>query len=157
MWYLCTIGKATPGNWELCKQVGLYGIPGGHPRPQVDVDDHLLIWQGGGGYIAEAVVTGPVRIPSSRQEAPWPGGTDRFAYVVPLEVVLEVASPLKMPFVGGRQSGTDFHKGEFQRSFSPIPDKAATYVSTALREKRAAEVLEDEATQTVHTRNSGWH
>jgi hypothetical protein len=120
--------------------VGLYGIPRGRSgRPRVQVGDHLLVWQGGEGYIAEAEACGPVRIPSSREEAPWPGGTNRFSYVVPIEVVLEVESPLKLSFVGDVQSGTGFAKGIFQRSFSPIPDKAATYVSTALREKRAAE------------------
>lgn len=155
-WYLCTIGKASPGNWELCKQVGLYGIPGGHinrpggriGRPHVEVGDRLLVWQGGAGYIAEAQVTGPARIPRDKQEAPWPGGIYRFAYVVPIEVVLEVKSPLNLSFIGNQQSGTGFATGTFQRSFVAIPDKAATYVSNALREKHAAEVPENGAIQT---------
>jgi hypothetical protein len=140
-WYLCTIGKATPGNWELCKQVHLYGIPrSGTSRPHVEAGDQLLVWQGGGGYIAEAAVTGPARIPSNEKEAPWPGGTDRFAYVVPIEVLFEVRSPLKLSFFGNKQSGTDFPNGYFRRSFSPIPDKAAMFVSAALHEKRDAEL-----------------
>jgi hypothetical protein len=142
-WYLCTIGSATPGNWDLCKQVHLYGIlRAAAGRLHVEVGDHLLVWRGGEGYIAEAEVTGPARIPSSEKEAPWPGGIYRFAYVVPIEVVLEVTSPLKLPFVGNKQSGTDFPKGFFQRGFSPVPDKAAMYVSTRLREKRDAELLD---------------
>jgi hypothetical protein len=148
-WYLCTIGRATPGNWALCKLVGLYGIPGGRTRPYAQAGDHLLVWQGGEGYIAEAVVTGPVRTPSNSQEAPWPGGTRRFAYVVPIEVILEVASPLKFPFDSGSQSGTGFHQGLFQRSFSPIPEKEATYVSAALAEKRASDRPEGGDAQTA--------
>jgi hypothetical protein len=153
-WYVCTIGKASPSNWELCKQVNLYGIPGirGHPRrPRAQAGDHLLVWQGGKGYIAEAAVTGPARIPRNNNEAPWPGGTYRFSYVVPIEVVLEVESPLKLSFVGNEQTGTGLPKGKFQLSFAPIPDKAATYVSNALHAKRAAETLtgREEVIQTA--------
>lgn len=139
-WHLCTIGQAAPANWDLCKQVGLYGIPGSRfGRPRAETGDHLLVWQGGAGYIAEAAVTGPARIPNSKKEAPWPGGIYRFEYVIPIEVVLEVKSPLKFPFVGNEQSGTSFPKGKFQRSFAPIDDEAAMYVSAALRERRAEE------------------
>jgi hypothetical protein len=60
--------------------------------------------------------------------------------------VLEVKSPLNLSFIGNEQPGTGFTKGKFQRSFAAIPDKAATYVSTALREKQAAEVPENGAT-----------
>jgi hypothetical protein len=129
-WYLCTIGRTTPGNWELCKQIGLYGIPCGRRdrRPRVEVGDHLLVWQGGKGYIAEAVVSGAARTPRSEAEAPWPGGIRRFAYVIPIEVVTEVKSPLKLAFDGDDQEKTGFAKGKFQLSLSPIPERAATYV-----------------------------
>jgi hypothetical protein len=141
-WYVCTIGKATPGNWELCKQVHLFGIPRSTTgRPHVQVGDHLLIWLGGRGYAAEAAVTGPARIPNSEEEAPWPGGTDRFAYVIPIEVVLEVTAPLYLPFVDNRQSGTNFPNGYFRRSLSGVPDEPAMHVIAALREKRDTEVL----------------
>jgi hypothetical protein len=144
-WYLCTIGKAAPRNWELCKQVRLYGIPGSDraPRPRVEAGDRVLVWQGGQGYIAEAAITGPARVPSGDDEAPWPGHTYRFAYVFPIEVVLEVESPLFLAFsgIGNKQIGTDFPKGWFQRGFASIPERAATYVSSLLREKRAADDL----------------
>jgi hypothetical protein len=158
-WYVCTIGRANPGNWELCKQVRLYGIPGSRAnRPRVQAGDRLLVWQAGEGYIAEAAATGPVRTPNNNEEAPWPGGTNRFSYVVPIEIVLEVESPLKLPFVGNEQSGTGFAKGIFQRSFSPVSDKAATYVSSALRKKQSVEVLEDEAVEeTAQTPDPGQH
>ena len=29
--YVCTISRNTPRNWTLCREVGLYGIPG-HKR-----------------------------------------------------------------------------------------------------------------------------
>lgn len=159
-WYVCTIGRANPGNWELCKQVNLYGIPGARRRarrPRVEIGDRLLVWQGGKGYIAEAAVVGPARIPSNNNEAPWPGGTYRFAYVIPIEVLLEVQSPLKLSFVGNEQSGTGLAKGKFQLSLSSIPDKAATYVSTALREKRDAEILKGkaDAAEETHLSSSG--
>jgi hypothetical protein len=154
-WYVCTIGRASPGNWELCKQVGLYGIPGGRGlgrsrRPRIEGGDHLLVWQGGKGYIAEAMATGPIRIPNNDSEVPWPGGTYRFTYVVPIEVLLEVKSPLKLSFVGNEQAGTGLPKGKFQLSLASIPDEAAKYVRTALREKQAAEALKDAGMEEAH-------
>lgn len=144
-WFICTISKEAPRNWELCKQVGLYGIPGttARRRPEVEVGDRLLVWQGGAGYIAEATVTGPVRIPASKAEAPWPGGTYRFAYIVPIEVTVEVQSPLKVPFVGDKQAGTGFSKVLFRRSFVLVSDKAARHVSRELLEKRDKELVGD--------------
>jgi hypothetical protein len=137
-WYVCTIGRQSPGNWDLCKQVGLYGIPSGRARPpRVEVGDRLLVWQGGRGYIAEAMITGPMRVPISRAEAPWPGGTYRFGYVVPIQVTFETRSPLKLPFNGDKQSVTGFSKNLFRRSFSLVPDQAATHVSSKLREEQA--------------------
>jgi hypothetical protein len=97
------------------------------------------------------MATGPIRIPNNDNEVPWPGGTYRFTYVVPIEVLLEVKSPLKLSFVGNEQAGTGLAKGKFQLSLASIPDKAATYVSTALREKQAAEALEDAGMEEAHT------
>jgi hypothetical protein len=116
-----------------------------------------LVWQGGRGYVAEATVTGPVRIPNNENEAPWPGGIYRFAYVVPIKVVLEVKSPFWLSFVGNEQSSTGLSKGKFQLSFAPISDRAATYVSTALRERKAAEALGEGGMEEVRASSPDQH
>jgi hypothetical protein len=133
-WFVCTISKTSPKNWDLCKVTGLYGVPGGSrlSRPSATEGDHLLIWQGGAGYIAQAVVTGLPRVPMSRAEAPWPGGTYRFRWVVPIKVDLELNSPLKLGFQGDRQRVTGFSKTMFLRSFTRVDDRAAVQVSEVL-------------------------
>ena len=66
-------------------------------RPRAKAEDHLLIWLGGRGYVAEALVTGLPIVPRAKEEVPWPGGLYRFAYVVPMRVVAEVREPINFP------------------------------------------------------------
>jgi len=138
-WWLGTISKQSPGNWSLCKEVGLFGIPGERSRISAQPGDRLLVWMGGKGYIAEARVIGDVRIPANRSEAPWGGGTMRFSRVVPIEVVTEVRTPVRFPFEGQVQTGTGFNKNMFLHSFVSVTDAAADVVVKALEEASARE------------------
>jgi hypothetical protein len=143
--YLCTISRESPNNWALCKQAGMWGIPlaakVGYRR--VEVGDHLLIWVGGRGYVAEAIVTDVPRSPRNRDEAPWPGGTYRFGLVVPMRVINEVQTPVRFPFVGDKQADTGLSKAMFRRSFVRLPDDVSATISSALaaqaREEKAPE------------------
>ncbi len=137
-WWLCTISSKTPRNWDVCKEVGLYGIPGERNRArEVKVEDGLLIWMGGKGYLAEARVVDAPRVPKSRAEAPWGGGTLRFRWVVPFELVTELRKPLAFPFQGQTQVRTGFSKNMFLRSFTSVLDEPAGVVVAALREAAA--------------------
>ena len=138
-WFVCAIGKYSPGNWDLCKQVGAYGVSGGHGRPRAEAGDQLLIWLAGRGYVAEAVVTGPPIVPRTKEEAPWPGGLHRFAFVVPMRVVAEVREPISFRFVGGIQPDTDVSTAQLQRGMALISDSGAMKVSAAIR----AQVIEE--------------
>jgi hypothetical protein len=137
-WFVCTIGRSTPGNWDLCKQASAYGVPGGR-RPPAEAEDHLLIWLAGRGYVAEAVVTGPPTVPRTNEEAPWPGGLYRFTHVVPMRVVIEVRKPISFPFVGPIQPDTGVSKSQLQRCMALISDSGAIKVSAAIREQAMKE------------------
>jgi hypothetical protein len=145
--YLCTVGRQSPQNWALCKQVGMWGIPFGRYRRRtpVEVGDRLLVWIGGRGYVAEAVVTDPPRPPRNRDEAPWSGGIHRFALVVPMSVAIEVRTPVRLPFMGDRQAETDLPTVMFQRSFALLSETTADHISGLLA-KRVVE--EDEQQQS---------
>ena len=140
-WFVCTIGSGSPRNWEICKEIGAYGIPGRGTarRPAARNDDRLLVWIGGKGFAAVARVIGDPKVLANRTEAPWPGGLQRWAYVLPLEVEVEVVNPLKLPFVGNRQPSTGITKSMLFRSFSRIEDAGADEVRRALVARAAEE------------------
>lgn len=140
--YVCTISRNSPRNWPLCKEVGLYGIPGHNRTPAVRKGDRLFIWQGGKGYVAEALVTEDPRVPKSRDEAPWPGGLYSFGWVIPFDLVLEVKAGVAFPFVGQRQDKTGITKAGLQRSLALMSTEGAAVVSEALAERVRAEAVE---------------
>lgn len=94
--------------------------------------DRLLVWIAGSGYVGHAVVTGPMRSPASRAEAPWPGGPYRFAAVVPMEVELDLCKPLMLPFTNQRQALTGLSLFQFRRGFIHIGDSAAEAAVAAM-------------------------
>lgn len=144
-WFVYTIGKSTPGNWDLCKKVSAYGVSIGSGRPSAKEEDRILIWLGGRGYVAEAIVTGPPTEPRTKEEAPWPGGLDRYAYVVPIHVVAEVREPINFPFVGRVQPETGVKTAHLQRGIASIPDSGAMKISAAIRKQ----VIEEQQAQDV--------
>ncbi len=144
-WFVCAIGKSSPGNWDLCKEANAYGVLGGQGRPRAKAEDHLLIWLGGRGYVAEALVTGLPIVPRAKEEVPWPGGLYRFAYVVPMRVVAEVREPINFPFVRNVQPETGVSTAQLQRGMALIPDSGAMKVSAAIRKQ----VIEEAQAQDV--------
>jgi hypothetical protein len=138
-WFVCVIGKSRLGNWDLCKKVGAYGVSLGRGRPNIKEEDRVLIWLGGRGYVAEAVVTGPPTIPHTQEEVPWPGGLRCFAYVLPINVVAEVREPIYFPFVGRVQPETGVKTAQLQRGVSLISDSGAMKISAAIRKQVIAE------------------
>jgi hypothetical protein len=132
---VCTIGKSSPDNWNLCKKVSGFGVSFASGRPRAKEGDRILIWLGGRGYVAEAVVTGSPTKARTEEEVPWPGGLKRFGYVVPIKVVAEVREPINFPFVGRVQPETGVHKAQLQRGIASISDPGATKISAAIRKQ----------------------
>lgn len=138
-WFVCTIAKSSPRNWDLCKQARAYGVPGHRGRPRVQAEDRLLIWLAGRGYVAEAVVTGPATVPQTTADAPWPGGIYRYGYIIPMRVVAEVQEPVTFPFVHGIQPETGISTSQLQRSLALVSDTGAIKVSAALNKQMMEE------------------
>ncbi|MGV3732425.1 MAG: hypothetical protein ACO1N6_03375 [Microcella sp.] len=130
---MATVSKHEPRNWDLCKEVGLFGYTRGMAK--CEPGDHLLIWFGGRGYIGFGLVTGYARRPSGKAEAPWSGGTSRFTSVVPFKMQLELPNDgLYLAFVNNIQKQTGINTAKLQHSLSAIPDEAAVQVTRQLLE-----------------------
>ncbi|MFD7767615.1 hypothetical protein [Streptomyces sp. NPDC059787] len=133
--YVCTISRKSPRNWTLCREIGLYGIPGHRRAPRAKKGDRIFIWMGGKGYIAEAVITEEPRTPKNRCEAPWPGGLYSFGWVIPFDIVLEVKDGVPFPFIGQRQERTGVSKSGLQKSLVLLSTEGAEVIREALRER----------------------
>lgn len=128
-WWLGSISSKSAGNWDLCKAVQSYGVPGvGIHASSVRVDDRLMIWLGGKGYVASCTVTSAPRVPKDHAEAPWSGGLRRFSWVIPFRVDCEVEHGWKPPFTGSVQTVTGVTKNMLMMSFVPMLDRIADLV-----------------------------
>src|SRR3981081_722557 len=94
--FLGPVSRQSPQNWDLAKQIGLWGITRARlsTARMVSQGDRLIIWLGGKGYVAECVLTGPSRSPRNLIEAPWEGGTYHWAAVVPFKIDFELSKPV---------------------------------------------------------------
>lgn len=120
------LSASEPRNWGLCKEVGLWGLPGGRRPPSgIEYGDCLYIWKSRVGYTAEARITGPARVATDSSETPWRGGLERFRFVIPIEVVLEIDVGCKLPFVKDRQVVTGISTNSLRFGLAPISDEAA--------------------------------
>ena len=136
--FVGAVSAQEPRNWALCKEVGLWGVPGlSRALPRVVSGERLFIWKSRAGYIAEATITGPARVPESRDDAPWPGGLGRFRAVIPMRVVREVADSYRLPFVRDKQDITGISTNSLRFGLIPIMDEAADHISAVLWERDA--------------------
>ena len=125
-WHVAVIAKESARNWQLCKDVGLWGIStSGRPKPpgRVHKSDKLVVWQSGAGWIAYAEVNGDSRAPVGKQETPWGGGLYRFGLVVPIKVIFEPKSPKFLPFKDRIQTATGLPLFALRRGFCIISDE----------------------------------
>ena len=144
-WFVCTIARKSTRNWQLCKEVSAYGIPGKRKPAQAAAGDCLLFWVGGRGFVGEGEVSGSPRVPANKIEAPWPGGTYQYGFIIPFELRIEVSKAVYLPFSGQIQDRTGISKTQLQRSFSIIGAGAGELVRDLLIERRDAESQESDA------------
>lgn len=131
-WWVATISKHSPRNWKVCKEVGLFGYTRGMHKAQPG--DHFVVWFGGRGYIALCLITGNPFRPTSRAEAPWAGGTERFQSVVPFSVQVELPENegVYLPFSNNVQAKTGLTTARFQHSLSAMPNFAGRLVANEI-------------------------
>lgn len=135
---LCTISKQERKNWEICRDVGLWGVPHGNKwkvnLTKAKTDDRLLFWIAAEGFVGWGTVTGPMRVPTSRDEVPWAGGLYRYAALVPMRVELELKKPLKLRFdESQKQLGTGISVFMLRRGFIHVRDEQADAAIAAMK------------------------
>jgi hypothetical protein len=136
-WYLCTIAASSKGNWQKCIDSGMWGIATSADNTRIDPareGDELLFWLAGSGYCGYAKVLENTRKPKDSSETPWLGGMSRYSLVVPMKVVREFKTPLKMKFANGKQELTGILQPYFQRGYMPISDDSAQSVIDLAKE-----------------------
>lgn len=131
-WFICTISKEGFKNWEICKNISAWGIAAsGDRKPKLDSvkkGDHLVIYAAGKGFISTAVVTGPMKRPTTKEQAPWAGGVYRYGAIVPFKILIELSEPLKIPFTKMFFDRTQIHTSRLQKGFSMISGVDGNYL-----------------------------
>lgn len=130
-WFICTLSKESYKNWEICKEISAWGIASGEKKPKLDrakVGDHLIIYAAGRGFIAVGLVTGEMKRPQTREDAPWSGGIYRYGALVPFKVLLELEEPMQIPFTKMVFDGTSVHSSRLQKGFSMISGEDGNFI-----------------------------
>jgi hypothetical protein len=136
-WFICTLSRESFKNWEICKDVSAWGIASGEKKPKLDrakVGDHLIIYAAGKGFIAVGLVTGEMKRPQSKEEAPWSGGIYRYGALVPFRVLLELKEPLQIPFTKMVFNGTSIHTSRLQKGFSMISGEDGNFIYSEMKD-----------------------
>ncbi len=138
-WYVAAISKQSPHNWELCKEVGLFGISTQGRKisvSNIQSGDKILVWMGGKGFISRATIKSLPRPPKDKSEVPWGGGIHRFGLVIPISVDLEAQNPIWLGFQNGKQIETGMSQFALRKSFSLIPDSVALKIDLLLKKSQ---------------------
>lgn len=138
-WFICAISGKSPQNWDMCKEIGLYGISSYNAkiRHEVNVGDDLIFWLTKKGFLGSATVTGQPRAPKGPAEVPWAGGIYRFSIVLPFSLDFECKEPVFIPFEKGRQKETGISAFSLQRGFALITDKAGEIATKAMKDPKS--------------------
>ena len=130
--YLCSISEASLGNWEICKEHAMWGVGKENSAKaaakRVKAGDVLNVWLGPSGYVAKATATGPARAVRSDDDAPWPGRSEKYSYVIPWELVEELETPFWYPFDGHHQEWTRLPKTAFRSGFWELDRESADQI-----------------------------
>ena len=122
-WFICTLAKSTSHNWDICKEHKIWGIPTNGRKYnllQAKTGDLLLFYLASVGFLGFGQVTGAMRIPSSKQEAPWAGGIFRYGVILPFNLLREVETPSKVNFVDNKIYGTGVSTTLLRRGFAQV-------------------------------------
>ncbi len=122
-WFICTISKATSHNWQICKDHKIWGIPTNgrkYNRAQAGKGDYLIFYLASVGFIGIGQVTGPMTIPTSKEQAPWAGGIYRYGVILPFKLLKEVKEPINVKFQANKVIGTSVSTTLLRRGFSQI-------------------------------------
>lgn len=134
-WFVCTVSKETPHNWDLAKAAAVWGIPTNGRKVnlgQTQKGDYLLFYLASKGFFALAETTAPMKMPASKEEAPWAGGIFRYGAVIPMKILLELDVPMKKAFVENKIEGTSIAANMLRRGFAQISNHDGVIAAEAL-------------------------
>ena len=123
-WHVAGIAKQSAHNWDLCKNVGLFGISTDgrkHRLDKVKKGDKVAIWQAGKGWIALVQALTDTRQPVDKSETPWGGGMGRFGLVFPFKILLEPKEPVELKFLDYKQEKTGMSVFVLRKGFCSVP------------------------------------
>jgi hypothetical protein len=130
-WFVCTISRQAPHNWEIAKQHGIWGIPSSGRNISLDQakkDDMLLFYFASKGFFAAAELIGSMRKPISKEEAPWAGGVYRYGAIMPFKIKVELETPIIKPFVDNKIVGTSISTTALRKGFVRISNQDAQFI-----------------------------
>lgn len=125
-WHVAGIAKQSEHNWQLCKDVGLFGISTDNRKHRLDkvkAHDKVAIWQAGKGWIALIEATTDTRRPIDKLETPWGGGLARFGLVFPFLILIEPAAPIELKFIDYKQEKTGMSVFSLRKGFSLVSNE----------------------------------
>ena len=124
--WICVISNQSPKNWDLCKDINLFGIAAYNRKLQIvpKQNDQMLFWYARHGFLGWGEITADTRSPLGPEETPWAGGSSRFSKVIPFKLTYEASSPVFVPFVSGKQVETGISSFTLQRGIASITNQA---------------------------------
>ncbi len=137
-WHVAGIAKQSAHNWQLCKDIGLFGISTDgrkHRLDKVKKGDRIAIWQAGKGWIVLVEATSDTRPPVSKDETPWGGGIARFGLVFPFKILKEPKEPVELKFVEFKQEKTGMSVFVLRKGFCSVPSDIGEKISAVIGAK----------------------
>lgn len=138
--FLCSISKSAPGNWDICKAHGLWGLARHDSIARsLSPGDQMLVWVGGQGFIAVIeATTGVLPVAAGEDPAePWNDGKEyrhRFRFALRREY----STPKSYGFVNNRNPETGLMTIHLQRSLNRVDETLFTRLLTDLEAVNAA-------------------
>lgn len=122
-WFICTISSGARHNWDIAKEFKLWGIPTSGRKVDLSLakkNDNLIFYLASKGLVAHAHLTGGMKVPMSKEDAPWAGGVYRYGVVMPFNLDLELTTPLLKPFKNNLIEGTNISTVGLRKGFTRI-------------------------------------
>lgn len=135
-WFICTISNQARHNWDIAKEFKLWGIPTSGRKVDLSLakkNDNLIFYLASKGFLAYAHLTGGMKVPLSKEEAPWAGGIYRYGVVMPFNIDLELTTPLLKPFKNNIIEGTSISTVGLRKGFTRVSSDDGLNIVKAMK------------------------
>ncbi len=135
-WFVCTISNQAAHNWGIAKEHSLWGIPSSGRKIDLNVaakGDYLIFYMARKGFIAIAQLSNGLKVPRSKEEAPWAGGIYRYGAVMPFKLLLELDQPFVKPFKNNMMVDTHISVTGLRKGFTRINPEDGTKIALGMQ------------------------